>query len=80
MPPPSVSPKGATTTGLGENLIAWVMPWNWRMAKSTSSHSSSWTDMSSSITLAPTEKFVGVVGDDESVEPVARATRLQGLQ
>ena len=26
------------SSGLGENLIACVIPWNWRMARSTSSH------------------------------------------
>src|SRR5208283_2051590 len=57
-PPPRVSPKGALTTGLGENLMACVMPWNWRMARSTSSHSSSCTLISRSIRLAPTEKSV----------------------
>ncbi len=50
-------PNGATTTGLGENLMAWVMFWNWRMAMSTSSHSSSWTAISSIMMLAPTEKL-----------------------
>ena len=80
VPPPRHSPKGATTTGLGENLMACVMPWNWRMARSTSSHSSSWTDMSSSMRLAPTEKLSRVVGDDERVEVIAGAARLQGLR
>ena len=46
-----------TTTGFGENLMACVMPWNWRMARSTSSHSSSCTLISSSMRFAPTEKF-----------------------
>ncbi len=57
VPPPRVKPKGAATTGFGENLIAWVMPWKVRIAKSTSSHSSSWIDISSSMRFAPTEKF-----------------------
>src|SRR5205807_4182045 len=46
-----------TTTGFGENLMAWVMPWNWRMTMSTSSHSSSCTAIRSSMRFAPTEKF-----------------------
>ena len=50
-------PNGATTTGFGENLMACVMFWNWRMAMSTSSHSSSCTAISSIMMLAPTEKF-----------------------
>ena len=50
-------PNGATTTGLDENLMACVMFWNWRTARSTSSHSSSCTAISSIMMLAPTEKF-----------------------
>ena len=50
-------PYGATTTGRGQNLIAWVMFWNARTARSTSSHSPSCMASSSCIRFAPTEKF-----------------------
>ncbi len=50
-------PNGATTTGFVENLMACVMFWNWRMAMSTSSHSSSCTAISNIMMLAPTEKL-----------------------
>ena len=55
-PPPRQNRNGATTTGRGQNLIAAVMRWNARTAKSTSSHSSSCALSSSCIRLAPTEK------------------------
>src|SRR5579864_9216576 len=69
VPPARHSPNGAETTGLGENLMACVIPWNWRIARSTSSHSSSCTLMSSSMRLAPTEKFVASLVTTKASKP-----------
>src|SRR5246127_1168487 len=69
VPPPRHSPNGADTTGLEENLMACVIPWNWRIARSTSSHSSSCTLMSSSMRLAPTEKLVASLVTTKASKP-----------
>ena len=64
-PPPRQKPNGAATTGRGQNLMAAVMRWNARTAKSTSSHSPSCALSSSCIRFAPTEKLSRVAGDHE---------------
>ena len=65
-------PKGATTTGRGQNLMDAVILWKARIARSTSSHSSSWMLSSSCIRLAPTEKLLGVAADHEGLEVAHR--------
>ena len=71
-PPPSASPAGATTTGTSACFSAIVAPWNARIIRSTSSQLPSCASSSSSMRLAPAEKFGAVVADDERGEVLRR--------
>ncbi len=59
--------------------MACVMFWNWRTARSTSSHSSSCTDIEQHHDVGADGKVHGVIGDDEGVEIIASAAGLECL-